>query len=306
MSLPLASFPSPSVNSFSLGPLDIHVYGILIATGVAIAFSIIRRRYEAAGGDGDLVDRILIWTVIAAFVGARAAYVASQVVFGGEPIGMWVFAIWEGGLAFFGGLTFGAVTAIVLGRRWGADVPALADGVAIGLPLAQAIGRWGNYFNQELFGTPTDVPWAVEIDPANRPAEYAQFATFHPTFLYESLWNLIVVATLLAVGRQGRLRRGSLMGIYGIMYGVGRFLTELIRTDTTFRVLGLSRNAWVALLVVAGSAIWVVRYQRGGTDASGGPDDAGSTVGIDASDGPAGATDTEHTAASTGPDGDDG
>jgi prolipoprotein diacylglyceryl transferase len=260
----LASFPSPSFDTLSLGPLEVHVYGILIATGVAVAFSFARRRYVARGGDGEQVERILLRAVVFGFLGARGAYVLPRLDrFAGDD--WWrVIAIWEGGLALFGGLTVGTITALWLARRWSADLPTLADAAAPAIPLAQAIGRWGNYFNQELFGTPTDLPWAVEIDPRHRPAAYADAATFHPTFLYESLWNLAVVAILLWIERRGRLRPGSLIGVYLVLYGIGRFLLELIRTDTTFRVLGLSRNAWVAIAVGVGAAVWLWRREANG------------------------------------------
>lgn len=258
----LASIPSPPSNVIELGPLEVHYYGILIAVGLAIAITVVRNRYEQRGGDPDLVDRVLLWAIALGFVGARFAYVSTHLDrFGGRP---WaVFAIWEGGLAFFGGITVGTLVAVWLVRRWGGNVARFADAAAVGIPLAQAIGRWGNYFNQELFGTPTTLPWAVEIDPVNRPEQYAEFATFHPAFLYESLYNVAVVGVLLVVERRFRLRAGNLMFLYGVLYGVGRFLLELIRTDTTFRLLGLSRNGWVALLLaIASATIFVVRQRR--------------------------------------------
>ena len=258
----LASFPSPSVNAIELGPLDLRAYGVLIAVGVLVAWTVTRRRFTAFGGDPDLADVIILRALVLGFVGARLAYVSTHLDrFAGAD--WWrVVAIWEGGLALFGGLTLGAVTAVVLLRRHDADVWAFADAAAVGIPLAQAIGRWGNYFNQELFGTPTRLPWAVEIEPPFRPEAYAEFATFHPTFLYESLGTLLLAGALLLVERRGDLRRGSLFGLYLVGYGVLRFLLELIRTDTTFRLLGLSRNGWVALLVVVGSTAWLVRRER--------------------------------------------
>ena len=259
-----ASIPSPAVNEFSLGPLTIHIYGILIAIGVFVAAVVITRRYARFGEDASSLDRVIIWTVVLGFIGARLAYVSTHL---SRFEGRWysVFFIWEGGLALFGGLTVGAITAVAMVRRAGGDPWAFADAAAVGLPLAQAIGRWGNYFNQELFGTPTNLPWGLEIDPANRPAEYLDSSTFHPTFLYESLWNaFILVPTILWLERKGKLARGASIGVYLLMYGFIRFLTELIRTDTTFRFLGLSRNAWVALgVMVLGVVIIVVRQRRG-------------------------------------------
>lgn len=257
----LASIPSPSVNILEIGPLDIHFYGILIGIGVVVAMVITERRYLRFGGDPKDVEKAAFWAVVIGFLGARLAYVSTHM---SRFEGRWlhVFAIWEGGLALFGGLTGGAIAAIWVMRRRGGDFPAFADAVAIGLPMAQAIGRWGNYFNQELFGTPTDLPWGLEIARRFRPAEYVEFETFHPTFLYESLWNLGVISVLLTVERRFKLRRGSILLAYFIMYGTGRFLTELIRTDTTFRFLGLSRNGWVSIAVVIGGSIGLYLRNR--------------------------------------------
>ncbi len=258
----LASIPSPPFNTIPIGPLDIHIYGLLIGAGVIAAISITTRRYEARGGSGSDIEKILIRAVIWGFLGARLAYVSTHLSrFEGE---WWkVIAIWEGGLALFGGLTAGSVTAILLLRRRGLDYRPLIDSAAVGIPVAQGIGRWGNYFNQELFGTPTDLPWALEIDPARRPAAYADAATFHPTFLYESLWNLAVVVPLLIwLDRRKVLPPGGLFLVYAILYAIGRFGLELIRTDTAFRLLGLSRNGWVALLIVAAGSALLVRLVR--------------------------------------------
>jgi len=257
-----ASIPSPSFNQFSIGPLDIHVYGILIAIGVAVAATITTRRFVRWGGDAEFAQRVILWAVVLGFLGARFAYVSTHL---DRFEGRWyaVFFIWEGGLALFGGLTVGAVTAVTMLRRAGQDPWVFADAAAVGLPAAQAIGRWGNYFNQELFGTPTDLPWGLEIAPRFRPAEFAEFETFHPTFLYESLWNaLVVIPAILWLERRGVLRRGSSIALYMVLYGVMRFLTELVRTDTTFRVLGLSRNAWVSIGVVVAGLALVVWRQR--------------------------------------------
>jgi prolipoprotein diacylglyceryl transferase len=256
----IASIPSPSVNGFDIGPLRVTFYGICIALGVALAWSMLRRRYVTGGGDSATIERVVLWMVVIGFLGARTGYVITHSArFADE---WWkVIAIWEGGLAFFGGLTAGAVTAVVLGRRWGADLRLLTDAAAPAVPLAQAVGRWGNYFNQELFGTPTDLPWGLEIDPAHRPAEYSDAATFHPTFLYESIGNLILVGVILWCERRFPPLRGRLLALYLIGYGALRFVMELLRTDTTFRFLGLSRNGWVSLLAVGVGIVVAVRLR---------------------------------------------
>lgn len=258
----LAAIPSPSTNAIELGPLTIHFYGILIALGVIVAIVVSRLRYVRFGGSGEMFEKAAIWTVVIGFLGARLGYVVTHTHrFEGRP---WaVFYLWEGGLALYGGLLAGALTLVYLMRKHNGDVFAIGDAVAVGLPLAQAIGRWGNYFNQELFGTPSDLPWAIIIDPANRPAGYEAFETFHPTFLYESLWNaLILVPLILVLEKRGKLFKGSGFGIYVMMYAVIRFATELLRTDTTFRVLGISRNGWISVAAFIGGAIWVWYMQR--------------------------------------------
>jgi len=259
----LASLPSPSQNVLEIGPLTIHFYGIMIAIGVVVAVLVAKRRYERFGGSGELLERVSIWTVIVGFLGARLGYVITHTGdFIDRPWG--TLFIWEGGLALYGGLAVGTLAAIVLLRRWKGDAFAFADAVAVGLPLAQAIGRWGNYFNQELFGTPTDAPWAVEIDPnIASAAGYPGYTTFHPTFLYESLWNVfLTVGIILWLERRGKLAKGASIALYLIVYGAGRFLMELMRTDTTFRLVGLSRNGWIsagAVLFGVGLFWWMQR-----------------------------------------------
>lgn len=251
----LASIPSPSFDRLEIGPLTVHIYGILVALGTVIALTVTTRRYVARGGDRSAAESAGTWAIVAGFIGARVAYVSTHL---GRFEGEWwkVIAIWEGGIALFGGLAAGALGAVLALRRRGGSLADFADGAAVGIPLAQAIGRWGNYFNQELFGTPSTLPWAVEIDPAFRPAAYADAATFHPAFLYESLWNLaVVVPLLLLLDRRRLLPRGALIFAYLVTYGVARFGLELIRTDTTFRLLGLSRNGWVSGLAAVGGAV---------------------------------------------------
>jgi prolipoprotein diacylglyceryl transferase len=261
----LASIPSPSRNVIEVGPLTIHFYGIMIAVGVIVAVVVAKRRYERFGGSGEMVERASIWAVVIGFLGARLAYVSTHTgEFLDRPWAM--LYIWEGGLALYGGLIAGTIAAVVVLRRWKGDVFAFGDAVAVGIPLAQAIGRFGNYFNQELFGTPSSLPWAVEID-ANiaAAAGYPGYQTFHPTFLYEALWNVFVtVGVILLLERRGKLFKGSSIALYMILYGIGRFLMELMRTDTTFRFLGLSRNGWVSIGAVLVGAVlfWWMQQRR--------------------------------------------
>ncbi|MGI9529524.1 MAG: prolipoprotein diacylglyceryl transferase [Acidimicrobiia bacterium] len=260
----LATIASPSQNTIELGPLTIHFYGILIALGVVVAIVVSRQRFVRFGGSAQLFEKVAIWSVIIGFLGARAAYVVTHTArFEGRPWAM--LFIWEGGLALYGGLLFGAIALIWMMNRWGGDLFAMGDAVAVGVPLAQAIGRFGNYFNQELFGTPSDLPWAIIIDPARRPEGYEAFETFHPTFAYEAIWNaLILVPTILILEKNEKLAKGASFGVYVAMYAFIRFLMELLRTDTTFRFLGLSRNGWVSIAAFIGGLAWVWYTQRRG------------------------------------------
>lgn len=253
--LSLASIPSPSINVFELGPLTIHVYGITFAIGFLVGVTVMQKRLGHLAPP-NVLERMLLITVGASVLGARLGYVLPRLgTFADRPLS--VLYVWEGGLAFYGGLTLGTIAMIWQVRKHGLPLLAVADAAALAIPLGQGIGRWGNYFNQELFGTPTDLPWGLEIDPENRPAAYADAPTFHPTFLYEFLGNLVIVGVLWWVDRRFRPRRGTLFGGYLVGYGLLRFLMELLRTDTSFRVLGLSRNAWVSLLIVAVGIGWL-------------------------------------------------
>jgi prolipoprotein diacylglyceryl transferase len=258
---PLAFIPPPPIDGFQIGPLNLHLYGLCIAAGVLAAFWLANRRWVAAGGKPGELERPGIWAVAAGFLGARIAYVSTHI---DKFHGRWweVLYIWQGGLALYGGLTLGILTGIWAARRYRLPVLRALDAAIPAIPLAQAFGRWGNYFNQELFGTPTTLPWALEVERDFRPAQYKAFETFHPTFLYESLYNLAVVAILLRVGATRRLRPGSLALLYLVLYGAGRFLLELLRTDTTFRLFGLSRNAYVSLAVVVGGSVWLFLRER--------------------------------------------
>jgi prolipoprotein diacylglyceryl transferase len=259
----LASIPPPPFQGLELGPLDLRMYGLLIAIGAFLALRLVVSRYERFGGDPETAEKAALLALLFGFIGARIGYVIPRLDrFLADPAS--IVAIWEGGIVLFGGLLGGAIAVIVYTRAKRGSVPAMADAVAPALPLAQAIGRWGNYFNQELYGRPTDLPWALEIEPAHRRPGYESFATFHPTFLYESLWNLTLVGVLLWLDRRGRLRRGSLMFVYLIGYGIGRAWIEALRIDTAERYLGLSRNNWIALLIIVVGVVGLIWWQRRG------------------------------------------
>jgi len=261
MSTVLAFIPAPPTNGFHLGPLVVHLYGLLHAVGILLAVSLARRRWAERGRDPAELDRPVLWAVAAGYLGARAAYVSTH---SGQFRGRWlhVVAIWEGGLALYGGLTVGILVGTWVAHRRGLPVLEALDAAIPGIPLAQALGRLGNYFNQELFGTPSGLPWALRVDPGHRPDRYLGFSTFHPTFLYESLYDLLVVGALLWLDRRHRLRTGSIALAYLGLYAFGRFFLELLRTDTTYRLLGLSRNGWVSLGVMLGAGGWLWLRER--------------------------------------------
>ena len=254
--------PPPPFTKVPLGPIDVHVFGIIVALAMFAGWTVIRRRYLHSGGDGDALDRVMFAAVVSGFIGARLGYVATNL---DRYQGQWldVLMIRQGGLVLFGGLIVGTSVAVLMARRHDLELPAFADAAAIGVPLAQAIGRPADYFSQELYGTPTNLPWAVQVPEAARPAAFADAATFHPAFFYESIWSFATVGLLLWVARRELLPRGRLFFVYAAAYGVGRFALEQIRTDTTFRLLGLSRNAWIALIVATiAVAVLLIAHRR--------------------------------------------
>jgi prolipoprotein diacylglyceryl transferase len=260
----LASIPSPPDNGISIGPLELRAYGLAIAIGVLVAVEIARRRWAAHGGDPDAIGEIAVWAVPAGFVGARLYHVITDWHrFDDAPLD--ALKVWEGGLGIPGGVLLGTVAGVAVARRRGYDVPRLMDAAAPAIPVAQAIGRLGNWFNQELFGRPTDLPWGLEIDPDRRPDGYADVATYHPTFLYEALWNLALAALLVWLGRRARLRAGQLFVLYVAGYGLGRLWVEALRIDEATRLAGVRVNIWVSGLTVL-AALGVFAWRRRGRD----------------------------------------
>jgi prolipoprotein diacylglyceryl transferase len=258
----VASIPSPPDNAISIGPLELRAYGLFIAIGAIVAVEIARRRWAASSGeDSDAVGDVAVWAIPAGFVGARLYHVITDWHrFDDAPLD--VFKVWEGGLGIPGGILGGALVGVLVARRKGYDVPRLMDAAAPAIPVAQAIGRLGNWFNQELFGRPTDLPWGLEIDRARRPERYESVETFHPTFLYEALWNLALAALLVVIGRRRLLRPGQLFILYVGGYGLGRLWVEALRIDTATRIAGVRVNIWVSVLTILGSAVWFLWWQR--------------------------------------------
>jgi prolipoprotein diacylglyceryl transferase len=254
----LASIPSPSDNAIKIGGLELRAYGLAIALGVIAAVWISRRRWAARGGDPDDISRIALWAVLAGLIGARLYHVITD---HDRFEGRWLhaFAVWEGGLGIPGGLIAGVGVGAYVAHRRGLPVAQLLDVVAPALPVAQAIGRLGNWFNQELFGRPTDLPWGLEIDPAHRPAGYLNVTTFHPTFLYEALWNLALAGGLVLWERHHpNSRPGRLFALYVAGYAVGRAWVEALRIDPATRLFGVRWNIWMSLIAFVGAVGWLV------------------------------------------------
>src|SRR5271154_6231708 len=211
--LPGASLPSPPHNGFYLGPLFVHFYGLAYVFAVLAAVAITARRWEAVGGRRELVYDVALWGFPAGVIGGRLYFLATS--WNEIPPHWWgPFAIWKGGLGIWGGVAVGTLVGILVLRRRGADVRLFMDAAAPGLLVAQAIGRVGNYFNQELFGLPSRLPWALEIPPAPRPVGYAQYATFQPTFLYELIWNLLLACALVWLGHHRKIKPPGLFALY--------------------------------------------------------------------------------------------
>ena len=258
----IASIPSPPGKSIGIGPLQLRAYGLAIAVGVLVAVWIAQRRYARRGGDPEALTAIAMWAVPMGLVGARLYHVITDYQ---RFQGRWwrVIEVWEGGLGIPGGLIAGVATGVVIARRRGLDVPTLLDVVAPAIPIAQAIGRLGNWFNQELYGRASDLPWAVRIDPQHRPDGLEHVATYHPTFLYEAVWNVALAALLVRLDRTGRLRRGQLFVLYVAGYALGRLWVEALRIDPANEILGLRVNIWTSLVTLAiAAAVFVTGWRR--------------------------------------------
>ena len=252
----IASIPSPSSGALTIGPLSIHAYGLMIALGVIAAVWLLGRRLELSGaGTREDASSIAVWAVVAGVIGARLYHVVTDWELFKHDLGR-IPQIWRGGLGIPGGILFGALVAMWAFKRRGVDPLVGLSAAAPALPLAQAIGRWGNWWNQELFGKPTTLPWALRIDKI--PAAYAPGTTFHPTFLYESLWNLALCVLLLWIDRRFTLRRGRLFAMYVVGYATGRFWVEGLRIDRAKTADGLRLNQWVALIVGAAALLYLV------------------------------------------------
>ena len=258
-----AYLPSPSVNVIALGPLTVHFYALCIIAGIVVAVWLGERRFVARGGAPGVVTDVAYWAVPSGIIGGRLYHLATS--WDSERTFLDAIAIWRGGLGIWGAISLGALGAYlryrVLRTRNATEeitYPPFAlfmDALAPGIVLAQAIGRWGNWFNVELFGKPSTLPWALEVPLSKRPSDYQSFATFHPTFLYESLWCIAVALLLLWVSQRDLFRDGGIFLLYVASYSLGRFWIEGLRIDESELILGLRFNLWVSSLLFAGAAL---------------------------------------------------
>jgi prolipoprotein diacylglyceryl transferase len=261
----LSYIPSPSQGVWHLGPLPLRAYALGIIIGALVAIWVGERRYQARGGRAGVIGDVAIWAIPFGIVGARVYHVATdpELYFGEGRHVIDTLLIWKGGLGIWGAVAGGALGAWIACRRYGVSFSAVADALAPGLLIAQAIGRIGNYFNQELFGKPTDLPWALEISPENRPSGYLDYATFHPTFLYELIWNLAAAALIIAIDRRYKLTGGRAFALYIMFYTAGRVWIESLRIDTVNHIGPFRLNVWTSIIIfVLGLVLFIVASRR--------------------------------------------
>jgi prolipoprotein diacylglyceryl transferase len=280
----LTSIPSPTVSSFTLGPVVIHFYALFILAGIVVATVVTAGRMKARGMEAGLAIDIAIWAVPFGIVGGRLFHVATHIndYFGPGKDWTTMFRLWEGGLAIYGALIFGVIGAYIACQvnikalrieSAGIRFLSFADALVPGLLAAQALGRWGNYFNSELFGAPTDLPWGLEISSFNPsyPVGLPEGVLFHPTFLYESIWSLLGVAVLLLLEQRFNLRWGRMFASYLMWYSFGRFFIESIRLDPSDIFMGLRTNQWSALVgfLLGFALLMIQRYRHTGIETTG-------------------------------------
>lgn len=264
----LTAFPTPTQSALEIGPLTIHFYALCIITGIAVAIWLGDKRFRAKAVNGkSVVSEVAITAVPVGIIGGRIYHVISSpsAYFGSEGNPLDAFKIWEGGLGIWGAISLGLFGAYLRYRslQKRIDLPSFAvfaDALAPGILFAQAIGRFGNWFNGELFGRPLDTWWALDVPFKYRPFGYTEFESFHPTFLYEAIWCVLVAVVLLKFGNT--LKAGQVFAAYVFAYCFGRFFIELIRIDSANTIAGLRVNVWVSLIVGIGSALFFLRASR--------------------------------------------
>ncbi len=269
MSTVLASIPSPHAATVSLGPLTIHMYGLTLLVAILACVWLTAVRWRNVGGEFDLVVRVTVWGVAAGVIGARLYHDLTSWNEVPSPKWQGIFEVWRGGLGVWGGILFGTIAGAIVVRRSGASVRLFMDAVAPGLLLAQGIGRIGNWWNQELYGKKTGLPWGLQIDDAHLPRAsdgsilpgYFQGSTFHPTFLYELIWDVVGVFLLIWIGRRWRIKPPALFALYVSYYCFGRFFEELLRIDPAHHFFHLRLNAWVSIVIFIAATWFFVWWQ---------------------------------------------
>ena len=255
--------PSPAVNGFHIGPLFIHVYALMYLVGIAVAIIMTRRRWARAGGDPELIWDVAMWSVPAGIIGGRIYFDITTPM---DIPHVWygVFAVWTGGLGIWGAIPVAVAVGIWRTRRAGGNVPMIMDAVAPALLVAQGLGRIGNYFNKELFGGPTSLPWGLQIPLSFRPPGYTAFAYFQPTFLYELIWDIALALALIWLGHHRKIFAPGLFALYVAGYSAFRIFEESLRVDSSKYFLGLRLNMYVACVLTVAGLTWFVLVQRHG------------------------------------------
>ena len=297
---PLAAIPSPTQAVWHLGPIPIRAYALCIVAGIFVCLWLTMRRWRERGGTDQDVWDVAGWAIVFGVVGGRLYHVVSdpELYFGAGRNPLNAFKIWDGGLGIWGAIALGALGAWIGCRRHGMSLPVFADAAAPGIILAQALGRWGNWFNNELYGSPTTVPWKLQIHDIDIVTGHARLDAlghpvvlgyFQPTFLYESLWDIAIALTLILLDRRLRLGRGNVFALYVMGYTAGRVWIEMLRTDHANHILGLRLNVWTSIVVFALGLAWFLThggfrstrdatpYRAGRGQRSGGDDEVNGT-----------------------------
>ncbi|HEX2143113.1 MAG TPA: prolipoprotein diacylglyceryl transferase [Glycomyces sp.] len=259
----LAYIPSPSESVWHLGPIPIRAYALALIAGIVAACWITEARMRSRGAPKWAVLDIAVWAVPFGIVGGRLYHVftSPDAYFGADGDPWKILAVWEGGLGIPGAILLGGVGVWFACRQLGLPFTMVADSIAPGLPVAQAIGRLGNWFNQELYGKPLDTWWAVAIDQSHRIPGFQQYATFHPTFLYEALWNVGVAIVVWLADRKAKFGAARAFALYVALYGVGRFWIEGLRIDPAQAFAGLRLNQWMSVIVIVAAVIYLIRVR---------------------------------------------
>ena len=265
--------PTPSSSTLELGFFTFHFYALTILLGIVVAIWLTKRRYSALGGDANEITDLAFVAVPAGIIGGRIYHVITspQKYFGENGSPIQALQIWRGGLGIWGAISIGALAAFAFFKAKPRSLTfyQLADAIAPSLLIAQGIGRFGNWFNAELFGKPTTLIWGLEIPPENRPIGFENFSTFHPTFLYEAIWCFAIAVVILRVRAFSKFQRpGSVFAFYVMAYSLGRLFIEAIRIDEANLILGLRLNLWVAGALFAGGLAIFLRRNSGNTQKS--------------------------------------